>query len=967
MLAYVKKLITAALFVLVVLGMFMMLRGARAFSVSAPQAAHVARSGVQTPEAALVATGDAFGLQKALERANQRPAQAEPFRIYLSSGTYTFYAHGEITRAWLPVLTGKAIIYGQNSEIILSGYGSTSPAQLIVESGAALTLHNVIFRSDRNNGRAIINNGQLTIYDSQFYDGERTETQLDSNPDISGIHNNGELTIARSLFARNQSLSSVEPGGALRNAGTATITCTRFEDNRAERGGAIFNDYGAQLAVTKSAFIGNLANGGGAIFATSHIQAEANWWNGATPRLESQNFSADSVSDAVRVDDIADSDPTLSAECAPQAPVMPPADLLALQNAVGLFITPISAPPVPPSLTSRPTVSRARFVEVDFNAAFATANSALSGSSFVLNLFDNATWVAVNDRIEPHVASPTGFTWIGRIVGKPASEVVLSFDQGTMHGHINLVDQLFGVEYSGTGGLHFVIELNPANFAPCGGALTPPAMTPPPTDSSGAAQVETPPFPPPPDVAGNPIIDVMVVYTSAARSAAGGTQAMLNEVNTAINLTNQSYANTNVSQRVRLVYAAEVAYTETGDMHTDLNRLTYTDGFMDEVHTWRNQFKADMVALITQSAQYCGLAWLMQNVSTSFEWLAFSVTLRSCINNHTFAHELGHNMGSQHNPEDASIPPAYNHSYGYRDNVGPVTFRTVMSYACPTGSCPRINYWSNTTLTYLGEPMGTSTQNNRLSLNNTAATVASFRTNMLTDTVGIFRPSTSQFLLRNSLSTGPADFHDVFGIATDYPVAGDWNGDGVDTIGIYRRSTGQFFLKNSNAVGAPVVYSLALGLPNDMPIVGDWDGDGKDSVGVYRPSNGLIYIRNALSTGLADYALVLGVPGDLPVAGDWNGDGRDGIGIFRPSLGAFYLLNNAQQNGIVLGDIGLFFGQNGDLPLAGDWNGNGIDGIGVYRNGLILLRNSLTTGFAEIAFPFGAAGDLPFSGRFVQP
>lgn len=965
-----RQLMVLVTFLVAVLGVFTLLRGGKALSASLLRdaATQSARSGnTHTAEAALIAAGDAFGLQKALEIANQRPAQAEPYRIYLSQGTYVFYPFGEVTRAWLPALQGKAIIYGQNSELVLSSYGSTKSAQLIVEQGATLTLHNVTFRSDRNNGRAILNNGQLAIYDSQFYDGERTATQLDSNPNMSGIHNNGELLIVRSLFARNQSLSTTEPGGALRNAGTATISCTRFEDNRAERGGAIFNDYGAKLTVTQSAFLRNQANGGGAIFASSSVQVDDNWWNGQLPRTESQNFSADSVSDAVLIARVADSDPTLSAACAAAAPIMPPADLLALQNAAGLFITPANPPPVSPDLTSRQTVDRVRLAHIDFNAAAASANPSVSGGSLLLNLFDDASWIAINDRVEPHVASPTGYTWIGRVLGKPASEVVLSIDQGTLHGHINLGDQLFAVEYSGNSGLHYVLELNPANFDPCGGGLLPPANTPAPVETTSAAEVETPPFPPPPDVTGNPIIDVMVVYTSAARSAAGGTQAMLNEVNTAITLTNQSYANTNVSQRVRLVYAAEVTYTESGNMDTDLNRLTYpSDGFMDAVHVWRNQFKADMVALLTQSAQYCGLAWLMTNVNTSFNSLAFSVTQRNCINGHTFAHELGHNMGSQHNPENGS-GGAYTYSYGYRDNAGTVRFRTVMSYACSSPDCPRINYWSNTTLTYNGEPMGAATQNNRLSLNNTAATVANFRTNGLVDTVGVYRPSTSQVFLRNSLSTGPADFADVFGSGTDYPIAGDWNGDGVDTIGLYRRSTGQFFLKDSNAFGAPIVYSFVLGIPNDMPIVGDWDGDGRDSVGVFRPSNGLVYIRNSLTTGIADYTLVFGIPNDLPIAGDWNGNGRDGIGVFRPSTATFYLLNNAQQNGSFFADLAFAYGASGDLPLAGDWNGNGIDGVGVYRNGQLFLRNALSSGFADIVFSFGIANDLPFSGRFVQP
>ncbi|MEP7285329.1 MAG: Ig-like domain-containing protein [Chloroflexota bacterium] len=137
------------------------------------------------------------------------------------------------------------------------------------------------------------------------------------------------------------------------------------------------------------------------------------------------------------------------------------------------------------------------------------------------------------------------------------------------------------------------------------------------------------------------------------------------------------------------------------------------------------------------------------------------------------------------------------------------------------------------------------------------------------DTVGVFRPSTATFYLRNSNTTGNADIQTTFGAPTDLPVVGDWNGDGLDTIGIYRPSTSQFFLTNSNTQGAPVVYSLVLGNPGDLPMAGDWDGNGADGVGVFRPSNGLIYLKNDLTTGFADINIVFGIANDKPVAGHW--------------------------------------------------------------------------------------------------
>jgi hypothetical protein len=52
----------------------------------------------------------------------------------------------------------------------------------------------------------------------------------------------------------------------------------------------------------------------------------------------------------------------------------------------------------------------------------------------------------------------------------------------------------------------------------------------------------------------------------------------------------------------------------------------------------------------------------------------------------------------------------------------------------------------------------------------------------------------------------------------------------------------------------------------------------------------------------------------------------------------------------------------GDKPVTGDWDGNGTDTIGVFRNGIFLLRNSNTNGFAEIVFGLGVAADEPISG-----
>ncbi len=224
------------------------------------------------------------------------------------------------------------------------------------------------------------------------------------------------------------------------------------------------------------------------------------------------------------------------------------------------------------------------------------------------------------------------------------------------------------------------------------------------------------------------------------------------------------------------------------------------------------------------------------------------------------------------------------------------------------------------------------------------------------DTTGVFRPSNGALYLKNKNETGYADVQINYGIGGDYPVVGDWDGNGTVTIGIYRN--GSFYLRNENTIGfADLVF--AFGAPGDQPVAGDWDGDGVDTIGVYR--NGTFFLRNDNSSGTPSTTFALGIPGDVGIAGDWNGDGMDTTAVFRPSNGALYLKN---QNTTGFADIQINYGIGGDKPVTGDWNNDGVDTIGVYRNGMFMLRNSNTIGFADIVFALGIPGDMPITGNW---
>ena len=258
---------------------------------------------------------------------------------------------------------------------------------------------------------------------------------------------------------------------------------------------------------------------------------------------------------------------------------------------------------------------------------------------------------------------------------------------------------------------------------------------------------------PPPDDAGTSgaaadtgdVIDLLVAYTPAARRAAVNIDAF---IQFAIDNTHRVYRNSNIGLRLRLVHKYQVNYTEHSNMGVDLDRLRDTDdGTMDEVHGLRDRYGADLVALIVgrSTDKACGIANLPDfDRHPDFDWSTrgFSVTAHNCetMTYHTFAHELGHNQGAHHDPDNTCDsppcrllpPPTFPYRYG-RCNVAQnvaQSWHTIMSYRSNTqGNCEQeIPYFSSPTLNYRGTPTGDAARrDNRRVLMGTASRVANYR------------------------------------------------------------------------------------------------------------------------------------------------------------------------------------------------------------------------------------------------
>jgi uncharacterized protein YaiE (UPF0345 family) len=208
--------------------------------------------------------------------------------------------------------------------------------------------------------------------------------------------------------------------------------------------------------------------------------------------------------------------------------------------------------------------------------------------------------------------------------------------------------------------------------------------------------------------------------------------------------------------------------------------------------------------------------------------------------------------------------------------------------------------------------------------------------------IGVFRNSTHTFYLKNGTTTTTINW----GASTDFPVTGDWNGDGRTEVGVFRPSSHTFYLKNGTTTTA-----ISWGTSTDLPVTGDWNGDRRNEVGAFRPSAHTFYLKNGTTTTSVNW----GISTDLPVTGDWNGDGRTDVGVFRPSAHTFYLKNGTTTTSIS-------WGINTDLPVTGDWNGDGRTEVGVFRSSAhtFYLKNGTTT----LAISWGASTDLPVTGKW---
>jgi len=324
--------------------------------------------------------------------------------------------------------------------------------------------------------------------------------------------------------------------------------------------------------------------------------------------------------------------------------------------------------------------------------------------------------------------SDGSITWVGEVKETGERAVLMVWGDALLTGYFAYKGTIFAVESLG-GGVQAFAELGREKQLQ--DHPTPPGprdMAPKPT----RAAVLRPP-PPEPTVVpfDDPVrraleakkitIDVMILYTgNVAKRYLREPRDLLALATEEFNQTLRNSGLGNVA--LRLVHTDVVDYdTEDEDQFTQLYTMVDGLGPFKDVRKLRDDKRADIVGLIIDNPKGCGLSTRVGPDSDE----AFFVVHHACATiTMSITHEIGHILGVRHDRfvDETNVPFAYGHGY-----VNGSKWRDIMSYNEGCGGCPRIPYWSNPRIKYLGEPTGTPAADSARVILELAERVSKFR------------------------------------------------------------------------------------------------------------------------------------------------------------------------------------------------------------------------------------------------
>jgi hypothetical protein len=526
------------------------------------------------------------------------------------------------------------------------------------------------------------------------------------------------------------------------------------------------------------------------------------------------------------------------------------------------------------------------------------------------------------------------WTWIGHLPGQEGVQAILTFGAGAVYGSIGQPEAR-PLRLTMRGGSSWLVETDPTQFA----GLASHAANPVSPDyqivspgalkrllvgksAPGAANAAAlAPTAASATASDFPTIDLVIGYTQGFVTAQGSTSNVVTRLNSMVDTANAGLANSKVSGKIRLVHTMQVSYTDTNTNDAALGQLTGYDSdsqsettpnaAFNALRAAREQYGADLVSLVRPfkdpEQDSCGIAWLVgggkQAVTSTNGWDFFGYSVVSdgtdkneqdgktyYCEDHTLAHELGHNMGSQHDRDnskgddgvldDPDDYGAFDYSFGYK----PSAFYTIMAY----GDSGQTSYltFSNPRTTFCGgKACGVNnSEDNAKSLGQVMPSVAGFRATVvgggssampmarMMDINGngrtelfFFKHSTSQlwtWFLDGATDTGKA-MTTISGSLTVFDRA-DFDGDKRGELLMEDTALNLFVAKSSNGTTFDTITAMPYAIPSGyLPVaIADVNGNGKSDIVFRSPSSGKIlvwymdgmtrtaYNSHSVSTGL---------------------------------------------------------------------------------------------------------------------
>ncbi len=501
-------------------------------------------------------------------------------------------------------------------------------------------------------------------------------------------------------------------------------------------------------------------------------------------------------------------------------------------------------------------------------------------STFTLDLFDDVSVRIVKLDMTENELGHT--IWRGAVVGGGEAMFAINGDQVT--GVVRAGTRSFRIQPER--GAHRVIEFDAAGMprnrndaivpnlptAPQPQNVKAPAQSP---AQSPANEFET--------AATTPAtINLLVVYTAAAA-------ADVEDINAAISLavayTNTALSNSQADVQVTLAGTGTVNIQEAGvEMGTILSDFQESNGDFARIQTLRANLRADLVQVWVGengSPESCGIGYVLSdadqpnlNLASLAPFGVSAVTTDfggGCLTD-TIAHELGHNLGSEHDrfqtEDDVAGPEGYN--YGFID-LG--FFRTIMAYTdqceSESQSCPLIQHFSNPNVNFNGRPTGAGDStpeaaNAARKINEIAQVISQLDAHLTPDAL------VHMGLVSSSLQTESGSFLRVHNTSTQSGTAtisllteqgnvwGEWTSANVAPDSELQFAVTSIETDAMSGMSTPPYYSVRI----------QAGFQGYTQHVLYRPADGTLTNLSTCSAGVkADQTVLSGVHSSLIAAG----------------------------------------------------------------------------------------------------